>query len=73
MQTENFAYFSSYPVDRTEKFNSRNLSFVYARRFTYFADFCDLTVSTNPRKSLPFAASVDWESLRKFGGEDVLQ
>ena len=39
----------------------------------YFADFCDSTVTTTRRKSLPFATSVDWESLGKFDGEDVLQ
>ena len=39
----------------------------------YFADFCDFTVTTTRRKSLPFATSVDWESLGKFDGEDVLQ
>ena len=39
----------------------------------YFADFCDFTVNTTRRKSLPFAIPVDWESMGKFGGEDVLQ
>ena len=39
----------------------------------HFADFCDFTVTTTRRKSLPFATSVDWESLGKFDGEDVLQ
>ena len=42
-------------------------------RKIYFADFCDFTVNTIRRKSLPSATSVDWESLGKFGGEDVLQ
>ena len=32
-----------------------------------------VTVTTTRRKSLPFATSVDWESLGKFDGEDVLQ
>ena len=31
------------------------------------------TGTTTRRKSLPFATSVDLESLGKFGGEDVLQ
>ena len=42
-------------------------------RTIYLADFCDFTVTTTRRKALPFATSVDSESLRKFVGDDVLQ
>ena len=42
-------------------------------RTIHLADFCDFTVTTNRRKPLPFATSVDSESLRKFVGENVLQ
>ena len=41
-------------------------------RMIYFADFCDLTVTTTRQKSLPFVSLVDWESLGKVVGEDVL-
>ena len=42
-------------------------------RTIYITGFCDFTFTTIRRKSLTFATSVDSESLRKFGGEDVLQ
>ena len=42
-------------------------------RAIYITGFCDFTFTTTRRKSLTFATSVDSESLRKFGGEDVLQ
>ena len=41
-------------------------------RMIYFADFCDLTVTTTRQKSLPFVSLVDRESLGKVVGEDVL-
>ena len=41
-------------------------------RMIYFTDFCELKITTTRQKSLPFASLVDWESLGKVGGEEVL-
>ena len=42
-------------------------------RIIYFADFCELKITSTRQKSLPFVSLVDWESLGKFGSEEVLQ
>ena len=41
-------------------------------RMIYFTDFCELKITSTCQKSLPFASLVDWESLGKVGGEEVL-